>query len=150
MTSHFCLYRLYDKSNILLYIGKTVRGAYRIAEHQDKPWFSQISFAKIESFENETALNTAEKESIKAENPKYNVEYSIEKAIRIKKTKPKTYTVPQIAWTFRLPKAEEVKELDELIHAMKILDKFRTRYSSATVACYKHTGKIMEGEEIIS
>lgn len=69
------LYRLYDDSNELLYIGITKELQQRLKDHScHKVWWSEVSLVKVEEHSCRTVLSRAERKAIQNENPKYNVQ----------------------------------------------------------------------------
>jgi predicted GIY-YIG superfamily endonuclease len=70
------LYRLYNDEGDLLYVGISLNAAKRVAEHRrDKNWWPEVSVIKIQRILHTDRAGAlfAEKEVIRAENPKYNV-----------------------------------------------------------------------------
>lgn len=68
------LYRFYNSTGELLYIGITNRVPRRLDEHGDeKPWYHQVADVKVEHHRDRHAALAAEKTAIKTERPKYNV-----------------------------------------------------------------------------
>lgn len=71
------LYRFYDASNVLLYIGITNSVPRRLDQHEDeKPWFLTVARVEVEHHPDRQAALDAEKNAIKAERPKYNVQHN--------------------------------------------------------------------------
>jgi excisionase family DNA binding protein len=51
---HYTVYRLYDKDNVLLYVGCTGRSMVRIKQHEAQtPWFTEVARIEIEHFGND-------------------------------------------------------------------------------------------------
>jgi predicted GIY-YIG superfamily endonuclease len=68
------LYRFYDSTDRLLYIGITNRITRRLDEHGDeKPWYGEVTRVKVEHHPDRYAALAAEKSAIKTERPKYNI-----------------------------------------------------------------------------
>jgi predicted GIY-YIG superfamily endonuclease len=68
------LYRFYNSTGELLYIGITNRIPRRLDEHGDeKPWYLKVADVKVEHHPDRHAALAAEKSAIKTERPKYNV-----------------------------------------------------------------------------
>jgi predicted GIY-YIG superfamily endonuclease len=68
------LYRFFNAQNELLYVGITNNPFNRFSGHSsDKSWFSEISHATLEHYQNRAAVDRAETNAIKSENPKYNI-----------------------------------------------------------------------------
>lgn len=71
------LYRFYDASEALLYIGITNSLTRRLNEHhEDKPWYLNVARVTVEHHPTRAAALRAEKSAIKAERPKYNVQHN--------------------------------------------------------------------------
>jgi hypothetical protein len=73
------LYRFYDRTGILLYIGITVDLGVRMAAHaKDKDWWPQVDrgATRIEYFDGRRAALDAEREAIKAEKPLHNDQHN--------------------------------------------------------------------------
>lgn len=67
------LYRYYNSSGDLLYVGKSLDAVTRLAQHKDRaPWFTQIARIEIEHYESETECSKAERLAIRREHPLYN------------------------------------------------------------------------------
>jgi predicted GIY-YIG superfamily endonuclease len=68
------LYRFFDQSGELLYVGITMDLPARMGNHRrDKPWWTDAAWIGIEHFDNRAAALEAERMAIKAETPRYNV-----------------------------------------------------------------------------
>lgn len=68
------LYRFYDRSDHLLYVGITNNPAARFKQHEHgKDWWDQVASITLERHESRQALMDAEREAIVAEQPAYNV-----------------------------------------------------------------------------
>lgn len=71
------LYKLYDENDVLLYVGVTNNTAVRWAKHAaDKPWWSDVSRQEITWHADRASALAAEKESIRAGQPRYNSEHT--------------------------------------------------------------------------
>lgn len=70
------LYRLYDESGALLYVGIATGLGHRFDEHQKKPWFPDVLTVRLERFASREDALAAEKAAIAAESPPHNVIYS--------------------------------------------------------------------------
>ncbi|MEU4558562.1 GIY-YIG nuclease family protein [Actinoplanes sp. NPDC023936] len=73
------LYRFYDRTGVLLYIGITVDLGVRMKDHaKDKPWWPQVDRAatRIEYYDGRRAALDAEREAIKAEKPLENDQHN--------------------------------------------------------------------------
>lgn len=72
-TTHI-LYRFFNASGELLYIGVTQDPQARFKSHQyDKSWFSEVASSTMEHFSSRQELIAAELAAIRRESPKYNV-----------------------------------------------------------------------------
>ncbi len=82
------LYRHYDSSDKLLYVGISVSAVNRLKEHIDSSkWTSDISTVKIESFPDRNSALLAEKLAIKTEKPIWNIIHNREEKKKIEKKK---------------------------------------------------------------
>lgn len=73
MTTH-ALYRFYDSTGGLLYIGITSDPGARFGQHRgDKPWWTEVANIGIEQFSDRASVLTAERAAIVAERPRYNI-----------------------------------------------------------------------------
>jgi predicted GIY-YIG superfamily endonuclease len=70
------LYRLYDADEQLLYIGITYDPLKRLEQHSRREWWPLVEIAKVQWFDNRARAATAERDAIKAEDPKHNIVYS--------------------------------------------------------------------------
>lgn len=70
------LYRLYDESDRLLYVGVTNNMLGRMSAHAKKPWFPEVRLATFEHFSDRGEALAAEKEAIVAELPAYNITHN--------------------------------------------------------------------------
>jgi excinuclease UvrABC nuclease subunit len=68
------LYRWWDASGNLLYVGKSIRVLSRIEQHrQGSKFFDEATSMTLERFPDEVSLGIAEVEAIRAEKPIYNI-----------------------------------------------------------------------------
>lgn len=68
------LYRFFDRSDQLLYVGRTVSPRRRWAEHEkSKDWFDDVAKVTRETFASATDLAGAERRAIQNESPLHNV-----------------------------------------------------------------------------
>lgn len=71
------LYRLYDKSGKLLYVGITSNPAARFAKHKaDKPWWPRVARKDVEWYDKRANALAAEELAIKVTDPQYNHDHS--------------------------------------------------------------------------
>lgn len=67
------LYRFFDASGDLLYIGITLNPAGRWKRHrEDKPWWEEIADITLETYPDRPSVLEAERTAIIAEHPRYN------------------------------------------------------------------------------
>jgi DNA-binding transcriptional regulator YiaG len=67
------LYRLFDDSNQLLYVGTSNAGPNRWKQEMEKGWWPQVTWAKVEHFATCTEALRAETVAIRTEKPLYNI-----------------------------------------------------------------------------
>lgn len=68
------LYRHYDSSGNLLYVGVSLNVAARLMQHRrNAEWFGEIANITVEHFDNRTDALRAEYEAIILEDPKHNL-----------------------------------------------------------------------------
>lgn len=73
MTTH-ALYRFFDHTGQLLYVGITMDPAHRWRKHRaEKPWWHHVASITIETHETRQAVLTAEARAIRRERPAHNV-----------------------------------------------------------------------------
>jgi predicted GIY-YIG superfamily endonuclease len=83
MTKRNTLYRFYDDSGQLLYIGISMTPWERFRQHRaDKPWWDEIATITKENHNSREEVLSAEKEAIKAERPMHNVQHNRAQATR--------------------------------------------------------------------
>ena len=74
MSSPHALYRLFDETGQLLYVGISVDPGKRFAQHRsDKAWWSDVRTMNVQPMPNRRAALDAEREAIKNERPLHNV-----------------------------------------------------------------------------
>lgn len=74
MTTRHTLYRFYDRSDSLLYIGISMTPWERFRQHRhDKPWWDDIVTIRKEEHPTRQAVLEAEKAAIIAEKPQHNI-----------------------------------------------------------------------------
>jgi predicted GIY-YIG superfamily endonuclease len=70
------LYRHFNASGELLYVGISLNSVARLAQHRDRSaWFGEIVRIEIEAFETKEAAIQAEIIAIWKERPKYNIRH---------------------------------------------------------------------------
>ncbi|MGO4459388.1 GIY-YIG nuclease family protein [Streptomyces sp. M-16] len=68
------LYRLFDGSDQLLYVGIAFVPRQRWKTHaRQKPWWGQVALREIEWFPSRSEAESAEIRAIEAERPRYNI-----------------------------------------------------------------------------
>ncbi|MFJ9420759.1 type II toxin-antitoxin system prevent-host-death family antitoxin [Streptomyces sp. NPDC101249] len=71
------LYRLYDDTGLLLYIGISHQPEVRFEQHaKSKVWWAQVARRTVEWFDDRPSAAQAEAEAIRAEDPEHNGTYS--------------------------------------------------------------------------
>lgn len=69
----YVLYRLYDASGLLLYVGVTKNLVARLKQHRAaQPWWNEVAATKLITLPDRKASEAAEKVAIRAEEPIYN------------------------------------------------------------------------------
>jgi predicted GIY-YIG superfamily endonuclease len=70
------LYRLFNEADELIYIGISGRLTARVEAHlHSKPWADQIAHVRAVAFADRNEARRAEREAIRLENPKYNIQH---------------------------------------------------------------------------
>lgn len=68
------LYRFYDSSDRLLYVGISFHAAARASDHKrDKAWWPEVAYMKVEHLPTRREALTAERKAIWTERPVHNV-----------------------------------------------------------------------------
>jgi len=68
------IYRCFAVDGSLLYVGQSIRGADRIAQHAaTKDWWPEVASITLEHFPTRELLDEAERAAIAAEDPRYNL-----------------------------------------------------------------------------
>lgn len=68
------VYRLFDASGSLLYVGIASKAGRRLAEHaNNKAWWSEVGSITFAQFDSRDEAANAEREAIRTESPRYNV-----------------------------------------------------------------------------
>jgi hypothetical protein len=71
------LYRFYDASGALLYVGITAKPIRRFRDHQKtKDWWIEVSNIRVENFSSRIELIYGERRAIVHEKPLYNITYN--------------------------------------------------------------------------
>jgi len=89
------VYRMFDREDRLLYIGRTGDAGRRFGEHAAKRWFPLVETIKLEWFPTEAAAVLAERRAIQSENPRYNKadRKPARRPVRTKRPKPASVVV---------------------------------------------------------
>lgn len=75
------LYRFFDASGDLLYIGITLNPAGRWKQHrEEKPWWEEVADITIETYPDRPSVLEAERSAIIAEHPRYNKTHNTPRA----------------------------------------------------------------------
>lgn len=71
------LYRLFDHTNQLLYVGISSKWYERLHAHQkNQPWWGEVATVRLQRYETRDMLVDAEKVAIKTERPLHNKQHS--------------------------------------------------------------------------
>ena len=71
------LYRMYDVSRRLLYVGITANFDSRMDSHRGlKPWWQDVATIEVQHFTSRTAVERAERNAIQTERPAFNVTHA--------------------------------------------------------------------------
>jgi hypothetical protein len=71
------VYRYYDHSGVLLYVGVTSRGMARNAEHdKSKPWWHYVATQQVDHYETRADALEAEERLIRSFRPPFNVQHN--------------------------------------------------------------------------
>lgn len=73
-TRPHALYRFFDATGALLYVGITNNPARRFMQHGvDREWWHEVETIRMQRFDDRESVLAAEREAIKAERPRYNI-----------------------------------------------------------------------------
>lgn len=87
-----CLYRFFNSNGDLLYVGITNSLPLRLEQHNDaKPWWTEVSHARIQHYDDRSSVLVAEKSAIETEFPFYNIQHSL----RTRRFMPHKHTTPK-------------------------------------------------------
>lgn len=82
------VYRAYGHDGDLLYVGRSIQPRGRLASHAStKVWWHLVSFLTLEQFDSFAECQTAERNAIATERPRYNVVDSATRTIPSRYTK---------------------------------------------------------------
>lgn len=74
MPTRHTLYRFFDGTGVLLYVGISLRPWERFKQHrQDKPWWDDVATVTMEHHDTREQVLQAERDAIVAESPLHNV-----------------------------------------------------------------------------
>jgi len=77
-TEDTSLYRVYNKKNVLLYVGISKSIMNRLSQHRrDKPWWVEVSTIRVQHFSSRVKAEDLEQKAIKKEKPLYNKDYML-------------------------------------------------------------------------
>jgi hypothetical protein len=77
MATRNTLYRFYDSSDVLLYVGISMTPWERFRQHRhDKPWWDDIVTIRKEEYPSRDAVKDAERCAIVAERPLHNIQHN--------------------------------------------------------------------------
>lgn len=68
------IYRLYDATGALLYVGVTWRLDRRMSKHTAKPWWHQVVRREISNTTSRDDAARQERQAIEVERPRYNID----------------------------------------------------------------------------
>lgn len=71
--SEATVYRMYDADSQLLYVGCTIQWPKRLADHQSKPWWADVTRVELQHFDDHRDALTVEGHAQDAEAPIHNV-----------------------------------------------------------------------------
>lgn len=75
------LYRLYNGTRKLLYVGISLNAARRLSDHRrGKPWWSQVAHITLEHFPDRPSVEAAEARAIRTEKPRHNVAHPVDRS----------------------------------------------------------------------
>lgn len=97
------LYRFYDHTDRLLYIGITANLPGRLTQHRDdKPWWSNVARIAVEHHADRDAVLDAERRAIITERPLWNIQHNGERlAVPQPRSTPVRDEIPGVPnWTF--------------------------------------------------
>jgi excinuclease UvrABC nuclease subunit len=74
-TSKTALYRHYNDTGELLYVGIAIYFNHRLSQHKKSRWFEEINMVWVEWFDSKHDAALAELKAIQTENPKFNINH---------------------------------------------------------------------------
>lgn len=112
--ARYAVYRLYDASGYLLYVGATKNVAVRMSQHRaDKPWWPEVDDARtvVAWFDSVDGAAAAEFEAIRSESPAHNVASTDGR-------KPQMYRVPTGRRGKRPPRVRATQDDADALRAL--------------------------------
>lgn len=85
------LYRHFDSSGKLLYVGISLSAVHRLSRHGSSPWYADIARVDIQHFETRADAMEAELIAIKTENPLFNKMHAAKPLSRLDQLLKDTY-----------------------------------------------------------
>lgn len=80
----FIVYRCFNGSGDLLYVGQTTEGVKRLRQHEkDKSWWPEVETVRQQKCASREEMNEVELRAIREENPRYNVAGRPRKAVAV-------------------------------------------------------------------
>lgn len=68
-----CVYRFYDSSDVLLYVGLTMNLEGRLAKHRRRKWWKDVEWIDVSWYDNRSLAKDAEADAIWNEFPLHNI-----------------------------------------------------------------------------
>ncbi|MFF2650558.1 GIY-YIG nuclease family protein [Streptomyces sp. NPDC058045] len=134
------LYRIYDASGVLLYVGITQNVEERWTAHErDKSWWPQVAAKTVEWFDTRPLALAAERYAVREESPVHNVTGKPWSATR-RPLEAGERTVPQL----RAGLTEHCREAASSGTAVTIVDRGRERRRVAVLVPYDFYERALE------
>lgn len=88
------LYRLFDASDDLLYIGKTVAPSSRFQQHREtKSWWRTVATIRLAYFNSAEELDREERYAIRSERPLHNIKHNKHSGYGYREVAPLSYDI---------------------------------------------------------
>jgi len=111
------LYRHFDANGVLLYVGVSLSAIERLRQHRDAShWSREIARVEIKWFLHRSDALNAEREAVRKENPKYNVQHRPQRI----GPSPKGTGLSRQELTARLVRFEAMYEIGKAAEALNI------------------------------
>lgn len=121
-----CVYRHFDASGTLLYVGVSLCAVTRLSGHREHSgWFQEIARVTVEWFDSRELALEAERKAIRAEKPKHN-KNNVERVDR-RRREPQAVE-SQHALTERLVNFRPLYEPREVASALNLAPRIVNRY----------------------